>query len=290
MKKYDEFCEQFHGVITPYPCDSAQVCLYITFMYKQLKYSSIKNYVTALSNELKLRGFSGVNYTDYNIQRCLKGTRRLLGDRRKQATALLPKELLLITSYLKDTVGHTGFRAALLTSFRGLLRKAHVTASDATLCRGDITFHKWGMLIHVSKSKTIQFAERIVEIPVTYSPLEELCAVRWTQRHFSEVPAGKDEPAFRIPHPAGSVPLAYDAYQATLKHICGEAGLDPKEFSSHSLRRGGATFLSLIGASIQEIKQRGDWKSDAVFEYLKAPLSARIADDMKVADLLMSYC
>ena len=154
------------------------------------------------------------------------------------------------------------------------------------LRRRDFTFHKWGMLITVGKSKTIQFAERTVEIPVAFSPLEELCAVKWTQRHFHVVPAGPEDAAFRLPAAGRSISQDYKSYQDTLKYICELSGLDPSKFSSHSMRRGGATFLSMIGVSVAEIKQRGDWQSDAVYEYLKAPLSVRIANDMKVADML----
>ena len=135
-----------------------------------------------------------------------------------------------------------------------------MTVSPCTLRRRHFTFYKWGMLIVIEKSKTIQFFERTVEIPVAYSPLEELCAVTWTLRHFNEVPAGAEDYAFRLSGPGGSVPQDYKSYQDTLKYICERAGLDPAKFSTHSMRRGGATFLSMIGVSVAEIKQRGDWQ------------------------------
>ena len=121
---------------------------------------------------------------------------------------------------------------------------------------------------------------------MAYSPLDDLCAVKWTLKHFTEVPAQQGDEAFRLQARDRSVPQDYRSYQETLKFICEKEGLDPSKFSSHSMRRGGATFLSMIGVSVQEIKERGDWQSDAVYEYLKTPLAARIANDMKVADLL----
>ena len=287
MKKYDEFCNEFEGVIKPYPCDSAQVCLYITHMTKTLKYRSIRNYVSALNNDLQLRGHPQVVYEDYNIRRCFAGARRTLGDKVKQAEALLPKNIVLLLSKLSESRGHVSFRAALLTCFRGLLRKAHVTVSSASLRRQDITFHSWGMMIHVDRSKTIQFAERTVDIPVANSSNRSMCAVYWTRRHFTELPAGPGDQAFRVPAGGGgSAPLEYRDYHNTLKLACERSKLDPEQYSSHSLRRGGATFLLMIGVSIAEVKVRGDWKSDAVFEYLKVPLAHRIANDIKVAGLL----
>ena len=48
---------------------------------------------------------------------------------------------------------------------QGLLRKSQVTMSDAALCRRDFTFYDWGLVLTVRPSKTIQFTERVLEIP-----------------------------------------------------------------------------------------------------------------------------
>ena len=82
------------------------------------------------------------------------------------------------------------------------------------------------------------------------------------------------------------MPLTYSFFLSVLKHLCAVVGLDPAKFSTHSLRRGGATFLRLCGAPIEVIKERGDWKSDAVFLYLKASLAERLTTDMRVALIL----
>ena len=288
VKKYMEFCDEFAGIIKPFPCDSAQVCLYVAYMARKLQYVSIINYLSGLNDFLKQNSQKPIDYEDYNVKCCVKGTRRTLGDASKQAAPLLPAMLSCMMGHLYDTVGHVCFRAAILTSFRGLLRKAHVTKSTATLRRGDFTFYGWGMIIKVSKSKTIQYAERAVEIPVARLPKQELCAVYWTERHFEEVQAAPNQEAYRMLEPGkGSVPLKYSVYQDTLKHLCGEIGLEPRLFSSHSLRRGGATFLYMAGASIAEIKRRGDWTSDCVYKYLTAPLKVRIKDDMRVATMFL---
>ena len=219
-----------------------------------------------------------------------RGTRRTLGDAVKQAKPLLPAQLEMIFNVLLNTPGHTAFRAAVLISFRELLRKAHVTVSSATLRRKDVTFHPWGMLVHVNKSKTIQFCERTVEIPISSSPYKPLCAVHWVKCHFLELEAEPQDAAFRLPSPGGgSVPMKYSVYEDTLKYVCEEAGLQKRDYSSHSLRRGGATFLHMVGASVSEIKERGDWSSDCVYEYLKTPLVTRVQDDMRVSAMLTNW-
>ena len=74
-----------------------------------------------------------------------------------------------------------------------------------------------------------------------------------------------------------------------LKLFGAKAGYDPDLLSSHSLRRGGCTFLSVYGATLEELRTCGDWSRDAVFEYIKTPLPIRVVNDMRVVSLLASH-
>ena len=96
--------------------------------------------------------------------------------------------------------------------------------------------------------------------------------------------AGPEDIAFRILGPGDtSVPLSYAAYQGMLGLFAGQAGLGESHFTSHSLRRGWCTYLAMAGATIEEIKTRGDWASETVYPYLKTPLQTRILNDLRVA-------
>ena len=64
-----------------------------------------------------------------------------MGDAPHQATPILPGQLASMLSHLSDSPGHTAFKAAILTLFSGLLRKAHITNSDAPLLREDFSFY-----------------------------------------------------------------------------------------------------------------------------------------------------
>ena len=100
------------------------------------------------------------------------------------------------------------------------------------------------------------------------------------------VPGPGDAQAFRVPRAGHSVPLTYNFYLKEIKQLCTMAAMDQSLFSTHSLRRGGATFLRLCGASVDVIKERGDWKSDAVYLYLQSSLAERLTTDMRVALIL----
>ena len=74
--------------------------------------------------------------------------------------------------------------------------------------------------------------------------------------------------------------LTYSVFSKCLNSLVGLVG----DFSSHSLRKGGATFMSMLNCSVMEIKSRGLWKSDCVYKYILPTLSAKKATDMKVAN------
>ena len=288
LKKYLEFCNLYSEFVTSSPCPPRQVALYITHLSRTLKYSSVRGYVSALSIFLELVGGRGVDYKNHLVSTAFQGARRVLGQKVKQAAPLLPSHIVKLGEMLTEGPGHVAFRAALLLSFRALLRKQNVTDSDAMLTREDITIYKWGMMVRVRKSKTIQFQQKELLIPVTRVRDIRLCAVHWVSRHLDEVKAPKSAPLFLVPDEFGPRAQTYSDYSLTLKIACKRAGLIEKNFSSHSLRRGGTTFLGMIGVNIEEIRACGDWKSDCVYEYLKTPLDVRVEQDLKVASLLES--
>lgn len=280
MNKYFKFCEDFSLDLSP--CPPFQVAWYITYMARSLRPASIRNYISALNDFLKTEGSPLVDYEDVGVARCLAGASRTLGEEVKRAAPLLPAQLVQMFAHLTEAPIHNAIRAAILTAFRALLRKQNITMSDAVLRRRNFKFLPWGMLVEVEKSKTIQKREKVLRIPVAFCPDTRLCAATWTARHFKEVPAGPDDPAFMLPYDPPT-PLGYDTYQSSIKFLTGLAGLDPTSFSTHSMRRGGTTFIWLAGATREEIQSRGDWSSDAYLVYLSSPLEERISRDIQVA-------
>ena len=79
------------------------------------------------------------------------------------------------------------------------------------------------------------------------------------------------------------VPMTYGVFQQGLKAIARAARVSVENLSSHSLRRGGATYLAALGVPLEEIKKRGDWASWTVLLYLSDPLEVRREKDILVA-------
>ena len=117
LRRYFAFIDAFAGLLPPTPCDSSQVGLYITWLSKSLCYSSITNYLSALNLFLKSEGQAPIDYTSHTVRIVLGGAKRLLGCARKQASPILPGQLLKMFAYMSDSLGHIAIRAALITGF-----------------------------------------------------------------------------------------------------------------------------------------------------------------------------
>ena len=108
------------------------------------------------------------------------------------------------------------------------------------LCRSNIEINseKNILLINISWSKTIQFGERNLVVPLISIPDSPLCPVKAYHNMISLVPTSKNSPAFYL---FKVLPVIYFQFQKVLKSLIKSIGKDPDEFSSHSFRRGGAS-------------------------------------------------
>ncbi len=64
-------------------------------------------------------------------------------------------------------------------------------------------------------------------------------------------------------------PLSYGILRNALTLTCNKLGLNPRKYTPHSFRIGGATWLLQQGVPLVVIKHMGGWKSDAVERYVR---------------------
>ena len=264
-----------------------------------LKFVSIDNYLSGVILLHKLHGYKADFRADFAVHFTLSGLRRMLA-------AELPARPTLHVSDLMRMYLHVNLLdqdqlamwAALVLSFRSLLRKSNVVPSSLNLQgqgdrhflrRSSVTFHPWGMLLSVSSTKTIQFNQRVLELPITRAPGSPLCAVFWVKRHISMCPAEPSSPFFLLRNRAGFIPLTYAKLLIYLKGLLRKSAIDPTRVGMHSLRRAGASFMHSIGLPLEDIRQAGDWTSLAALIYLTKPLQGRVDSDQRVAAALMKW-
>lgn len=143
----------------------------MTYLTQSLAYSLICNYLSAVCSLHEFMGYESKAKGSFLLLCTLRGAKRQLVDFTLSANPLLPEHLILIYSFLnfnskKDLI----FWCALCLSFRCLLRKCHFTSSPHMLLRSQVEFTDYGILLSIASSKTIQFRERVVGIPIVESP------------------------------------------------------------------------------------------------------------------------
>ena len=101
--------------------------------------------MSSLNLQIKASGGMVLDYDNLNIHRCLVGACAAHCNAPRQAALILSGQLAFMLLHLSDSSDHTvfnlSFKAAILTSFCGLLRKSHITNPDTPLLREDFPFH-----------------------------------------------------------------------------------------------------------------------------------------------------
>ena len=168
---------------TPVPATTEVLTLYAAVLAGSLKYQSIVRILHAewnLDNPL---------LNNYQMQCVMRGIRRSLGDTQSHKAPITPDLLLKILSKLDlDLQADTAFWAALLLMFYGMLRvgsvlcKGHPCTHERHLVCSDISFQKNVLNVIIRASKTIQFADRTLELPIPRAKLPNvLCPVQAMQ-------------------------------------------------------------------------------------------------------------
>ena len=178
---------------------------------------------------------------------------------------------------------HINFWAACLLMFFGMLRRSNVLPKSSSnfdtnihLRRQDILFYPEGCCVIIRWSKTIQFQQRTLQIPLPRVHSSPLCPVQAIFRAFSVSPkASPQGPAFMINN---STTFSVLTFLKLLNQVLIQAGIDSEAYSGHSFRRGGATWAFHSGVSVETIRQLGDWKSNSYVKYIfESPSSIKSA-------------
>ena len=158
------------------------ICQYAAFLARSLKVTSIKNDLGIIS--LFHKEFSLTNPLTYNwpLKSLLLGIKRVKrpvkGGEIAQKLPITPNILLGIYSKLNMSHNFDAFFWAIcLVAVFGMFKKSHLLPTyykafdpNKQFSFQKITFFTWGALLHVRWSKTIQFRERVVQMPLPSIP------------------------------------------------------------------------------------------------------------------------
>ena len=116
--------------------------------------------------------------------------------------------------------------------------------------RSSVICHDDFLLVKVNWSKTIQFKQKTLYVPISSIQGSRLCPVKAYKLLLSMVPACQDYPAFCYISGGKVVPLIYSVFVTQFRLWLKQVVLShDRLYCTHSLRRGGATWAFQSGVS-----------------------------------------
>ena len=229
----------------------------------------IVNYLSALWHRQKLLGYES-HSSSFILQQTIRGLKRCFTRSPTSRRPISVSDLHLMFSEINTLLpSDLAFWAAVTLAFRALLRKCHYTVSGHSLLWSDVSLYPDHLVLLIRTSKTDQFSSNPHRIVLNASPGSDLCPVSWLYALARAHRPRECDFIFRVPGPNGLCRLDYRWFNARLNQLASRIGLDSSLISSHSLRHGGASFMSALGCDIVDIRARGSWASSAIFRYLQ---------------------
>lgn len=241
----------------PLPAAPSSVALFLRHeAARGLKVSSIARRVSSIAYAHREAGHRSPT-DDPHLKAIWAGLRRTLGVAPRRVAPATTDVIRRMLATCNDDTGGLRDRALLLVGFSGAMRRSELASLDV----GDVAAVPEGRLVIIRRSKTDQEgAGQEVAIPFGSDPA--LCPVRQLDA-WVDATAIEDGPLFRRVDRHGNVGarLSGRAVAEVVKRRARAAGLDPTQFSGHSLRAGFATAAAQGGARELDIARQTRHKS-----------------------------
>ena len=215
---------------------------------------------------------------DWQLESTLKALKRELSGAPLQTLPITPDILLKMYVFVDmDLPKDLALWSSFLTSFYCMLRKASAVPKslaafcplkELSRCKIDIQPGADVVLVLMNYSKTSQFGNKNVVIPLLRHSTPALDPVYHLQELFTRFPLDSSVPAFSYMERSKMKCITYDGFTKELKRLLGAAGLNADSYSGHSFRRGGASYLYKLGADSVLIQASGDWATDCYTRYV----------------------
>jgi hypothetical protein len=273
QRKLIAFASKYNKKLTDVlPSDSNTLHAFVVFLFTYfptLQHKSAKAYLSHVRKLHVLLALSTEGFQGEQVKATFDGYKRLRPSKERAA-----KRLPLTISILHDIVAlfqssqvwadHL-LMAALCVGVYGLFRSGELAVKsldgspllENLLSRSNVRWETDYVAIRLDVSKSDPFREG-VEI-VLHKNNTPTCPYNRLRYIWDHSPlTGSFDPLFQLED--GS-PLEYIQLNEAIKVCAIAIGLDPKSFSGHSMRIGGATSLAILGYDAHVIKTLGRWKS-----------------------------
>jgi site-specific recombinase XerC len=274
-----------NGVL-PRPTEE-DLMVFAQFLQRKLGAGAVNSTLSGVAAGFIERGMKSVVKDKYGVflprlRRLIRGIKKLKGKPPAKRLALTVDKLRKLLSEILDACGRSAYDAAALEAALTmgvylLMRvseftspkvkehdpERHLNAADVQVLPS-LDNPQW-MEVEIKASKTDCFREGITL--KVYANGDRTCPVaamaRWLRVRAS---SGHDQPLFVL---SDGTFLTRARLQRVLKLGIKAAGYDPKHWSTHSLRIGGASTLAAQGWPAETIMLLGRWSSECYLRYLR---------------------
>lgn len=279
QKTYLHFCQMIGT--QPVPATTQTICRYAAYLGRTRSFNTVQQYLNIIRILHIETGLDNPLANNWTLTSLMKGIKRGKGACPSYKLPINPADLMCIHSSINlDKAEDCLFWAMTLTCFFGLLRVNNVLSnrgSAPAILQKDCRITQKGIILTVKGTKTIQCRERVLEVPLPYIANSPLCPTSAILNLLGRTTSDEDKPLFVLDSNRG--PRGLTAAQMRRKLTCAltRLGYQAADYGTHSLRRGGATWLILSGVPLPIVKALGDWKSDCVQNYIKPNLDNRFS-------------
>ena len=251
FKDFGAFCAR-HG-FDSLPSEPKTVSLYLTYLSKNSKISTLRRRLVSIAMVHKLKG----HYLDTKhpiIIENLMGIKRVKGSVQKGKKPILINHLKSIINIINqqeiDEIKKIRDKTIILLGFGGGFRRTELISID----HEDLEFVTEGVKITIKRSKTDQFGEGMIK-GLPYFNNEEYCPVN-NLKKWLDLSNIKSGPIFRRFSRGSALTnkrLTDQSVVLIIKNYLNLAGIENKNYSGHSLRSGFATVAAESGADERSI-------------------------------------
>ena len=236
IRSYRTFCEL--RALQPFPISVQSIILYISYLVAQKRaYGTILNHISSLKHAHQLAGYELTWSSDYRFQLLLRGAKRFLGQAVSRKSAITPSILHAAFDFFNFSIPlHATMWALFLVVFFTFLHKSNLVPdnprqiSPKVITRTNLVFTPSGANIHVSASKTIQYQQRALVLPIPSIPGSRLCPISALRRHLSLNPGPSSAPLFTVLSGSALEPITYKQFFGLLSRVVSRLHLDPSIF------------------------------------------------------------
>jgi site-specific recombinase XerD len=241
------------------PASPETIAEYLVAHADVLSVATLNRRLAALAKVHRSRGFSNPTSVEV-VKATVRGLKRIKGTAQRQATPLIKGDLFVVLEAMGSRIKDIRDRALLLLGFAGGFRRSELIGLNCD----DVVLVRQGLEVTLRRSKTDQKgAGRKIGIPHgrgRWCPVSAL--EQW------KVASGIFEGAMFRPidrhHRIGTKRLSGEGVCLVVRERAQAAGIDPKNYSGHSLRAGLATSAAQAGVPSWKIRQQTGHAADAM--------------------------